>query len=91
MVLLFHFRNLHQILSILKKGMIAIPTLFRKLQNVKNLFRPLSQKHRPRTPFDSQHVKWSQTLLNSESEHFHQLFSPLWETLILKISPLEIC
>ena len=42
--------------------MIAIPTLFRKLQNVKNLVRPLSKKHLSRTPFDSQHVKDFQTL-----------------------------
>ena len=59
---LFHFWNLHQILNILKKKMIAIPTLFRKLQNVKDLVRPLSKKHRSRTPFDSQHVKDFQTL-----------------------------
>ena len=44
--------------------MIAIPTLFWKLQNVKNLVRTLSKKHRSRTPFDSQHVKESQTLVN---------------------------
>ena len=42
--------------------MIAIPTLFWKLQNVKNLVRTLSKKHRSRTPFDSQHVKDFQTL-----------------------------
>ena len=42
--------------------MIAIPTLFRKLQNVKNLVGALSKKHRSRTPFDSQRVKGSQTL-----------------------------
>ena len=62
---MFHFWNLHQILNILKKKMIAIPTLFRKLQNVKNLVRPLSKKHRSRTPFESQHVKGSQTLVKS--------------------------
>ena len=45
--------------------MIVIPTLFRKLQTVKDLVRPLSQKHRFRTPLDSEHVKWSQTLLKS--------------------------
>ena len=33
--------------------MIAIPILFRKLQNVKNLVGPLSKKHRARTPFES--------------------------------------
>ena len=71
--------------------MIAIPTLFQKLQNVKKLVGPFSKKHRSRTPFVSQHVKGSQTLVKSSEEHFHQIFSSLWETLILKISPLVIC
>ena len=42
--------------------MIIIATLFRKLKTVKNSVRPLSKKHRFRTPFDSQHIKESQTL-----------------------------
>ena len=88
---LFHFWNLHQILNILKKKMIAIPTFFRKLQNVKDLVRPLSKKHRSRTPFDSQHVKDFQTLAKPAWEHFHHIFSSIWETLIWKISPLVIC
>ena len=61
----FHFWNRHQILNILEKKMIAIRTLFRKLQNVKNVVRPLFKKHRSRTPFHSQHVKESQTLVKS--------------------------
>ena len=61
-VFFFHFWNLHQILNILKKKIIFIATLFRKLEAVKDLFRPLSKKHCFRTPFDSQHVKGSQTL-----------------------------
>ena len=68
-VFLFHFWNLHQILNILNKKMIAIPTLFRKLQNVKNVGRQLSKKHCSRTPFDSQHVTGSQTLVKSAWEH----------------------
>ena len=43
--------------------MIIIGTLFRKLQNVKDLVRPLSKKHRFRTSFDSQHVKGSETVV----------------------------
>ena len=46
--------------------MIVIATLFRKLQTVKDLVRPLSKKHRFRAPFDSQHVKGSHTLVKSE-------------------------
>ena len=42
--------------------MIVIATLFRKRQTVKNLFRPLSEKHRFTAPFYSQHVKGTQFL-----------------------------
>ena len=45
--------------------MIFIPTLFREIQTVKDFVRPLSKKHRFRTPFDSEHVKGSQTLVES--------------------------
>ena len=43
--------------------MIVMPTLLQKLQTVKDFVRPLSKNHRFRTPFDSQHVKGSQSLL----------------------------
>ena len=62
---LIHFWNLHQILNILEKKMSVIATLLRKLEAVKDLVRPLSKKHRFRTPFDSQHVKRCQTLVKS--------------------------
>ena len=90
-VLLFHFWNLNQILNILKKKMILIPTSFRKLQTLKELVRPLSEKHNFRAPFDSQHVKGSQTLVKPLWEHFHHIFSSLWENLIWKISHLLLC
>ena len=45
--------------------MIIIPTLFRKLETVKDLVRPPSKKRRFRTPLDRQHVKASQTLVKS--------------------------
>ena len=45
--------------------MIIINTLCRKLKAVKDLFRPLCKKNRLRTPFDSEHVKGSQTLVKS--------------------------
>ena len=45
--------------------MIVIVTLLLKLQAVKDLVRPLSEKHRFRTTFDSQHVKGFQTLVRS--------------------------
>ena len=42
--------------------MIVIATLLRKLQAVKILVRPLSEKHSFQTLFNSQHVKGSETL-----------------------------
>ena len=45
--------------------MIVIATLLWKLQAVKDLGRQLSKKDRFRTPFDSQHVKGSETLVKS--------------------------
>ena len=52
-------------LNIFEKKMIVLATLFRKLQAVKDFVRPLYKKHSFRTPFDSQHVKGSQTSLKS--------------------------
>ena len=57
--------------------MIATATLFRKLNTVRELVKPLFKKHRFRTTFDSQHIKGSQTLVKSASEHFDQIFPSL--------------
>ena len=57
--------------------MIVIATLLRKLEALKYLVRPLSKKHRFRTPFDSQYLKGSQTLVKSSGEHFQHIFSSL--------------
>ena len=64
--------------------MIVIATLFRKLETVKDLVTPLSIKHRIRTPFDSQDVKGSQTLVKSAGEHFQQFFHHSDRTLLEK-------
>ena len=45
--------------------MIVIATSFQKLQTVKGCVRAISKKHRFRKPFDSQHVKGSQTVVKS--------------------------
>ena len=62
---LCYFWNLHQILNILKYKMIVIATFLRKLQAVKDLVKRLSRKQCFTTPFDSQHVKESETLAKS--------------------------
>ena len=43
--------------------MIFIAIAFPKLQNVKDLVRPLSKKRRFRTLLESQHVKGPQTIV----------------------------
>ena len=65
LISLFHFSNLHQISNILKKKMIVIDKLFPKLQTLKIFLRILSQEHRFRTGFESEHVKASQILVKS--------------------------
>ena len=57
--------------------MIVIATLFRKLQTVKDLPRPLYKKQRFRAPFDSQDVRASQSLVKYDCEHIHHIFSSL--------------
>ena len=59
---LFHFWNLHQILSILKKGMIVLANVFPKSQILKIFVRPLSKHRRFRTRIDRQHVKASKLI-----------------------------
>ena len=54
--------------------MIAIVNVFPKLLTVKILVRPLSEKCRFRTRFDSQHVKASQMLAKSPGERFYHVF-----------------
>ena len=70
--------------------MIVKVTLFRKLQTVKDLIKPLSKKYRCRRAFESQHVKGCQTLVKSALENFHYIFSSLWWNLVCKTPPLVI-
>ena len=50
--------------------MIVIANVFPKLQTVKDLVRPLTEKRRVITSFDSQHVIRSQTLVKSSWNPF---------------------
>ena len=49
--------------------------------------RPLSEKQRWRTSFDSQHVNVSQTLVKSAWARFYHIFSTLWRQTTSQISP----
>ena len=81
--------NLHQILNIIKKKMVVRANVFRKLQNVKDLFRLLTKKRCFRRSFDTQHVKGSQTIVKSLWERFYHIFPPPWGEIIWKISLLS--
>ena len=50
--------------------MTLINYVFRKIQTTKDVVRQMSQKRRFRIPFDSQHVKESQTLVKSAESTF---------------------
>ena len=60
--------------SNLKNKKIVIANIFPILQTMKDLVRPLSGKHRFRTPSESEHVKGSKTLVKSAGEHFYHIF-----------------
>ena len=67
--------------------MIVTAKLFPKLQNVKNLLRPLSRKRRLGKRFESQYVNAFQILAKTPSERFYHVFSSFSGKLIPKMSP----
>ena len=48
--------------------------VFLKLQTLKNVVRQMFEKVHFRAPFDSQHVKASQTLMKSVWQRFYHIF-----------------
>ena len=90
LIFLLHFWNLNQISNILKKKMTLIVYVFPKLRTEKDVVRKMSKNPRSRAPFDSQHAKVCQTLLESARHHFYHIYSSLWEKHSLKMSLLVI-
>ena len=84
----FRLGNLHEIWNIFEKKMIVIANLFPKLQNVKDLVKPVSWKCHFRTSFDSQQLNGCQKLVKSPWKHFYYNFWSLWGKMVCKISPL---
>ena len=82
---------LHQIVNISKQMMIVIANVFPKLQTVKIFVRKLSQEHRFRTGFGSQHVKASQLLPKSPRERFYHVLLSFAGKLIWNMSPQVLC
>ena len=56
-------------MKILKKEMTLIADLFLKLRTPENVVRYMSKKSRFKGPFDREHGKRVQTLLQSERQH----------------------
>ena len=70
-----------------KKKKIVIANVFPKLATVHGFVTPLTIQLRLKTSFDSQHVKWFETLWKSWWEHFCHIFPSLWGGIIWKTSP----
>ena len=87
---LFHFWNIHQILDILKEKMMFIANVFPKLQTVKNLVRPLSEKRRFRTRFEKEFGRASQIHAKSPWRALFHVFLSLSGKLIWKMCPLVL-
>ena len=71
--------------------MNLIAYFFPKLQTAKDVVRQISKKSRFRTPFDNQHAKETQILLEYSRQHFYQNFPSLCWKLSFKVSLLVIC
>ena len=54
--------------------MTLIADLFPKLRNPENMARYMSKKCRFKGPFDGQHGKWVQTLLQSGHQHCYHIY-----------------
>ena len=83
--------NLHSTLNILEKKMTLAAYGFPKLQAVKDVVRQMSKKPLFRTLFNSQHVKWSETLVKSAWHLFYDNLWSLCAKLTWKMSLLVIC
>ena len=60
-------------MKILKKEMTLIADLFLKIRTPENVVRYMSKKSRFEGPFDRQHGKQIQTLLQSERQHRYHI------------------
>ena len=60
-------------MKILKKEMTLIADLFPKSRIPENVIRYMSKKSRFKGPFDRQHGKRAQTLLESERQHRYHI------------------
>ena len=71
---LFHFCNLCEILRISQKKISFIALIFRKLLSTRNAVTSMSKSFCFRTPFQSQRVHGSKTLLKAALQHLYHNF-----------------
>ena len=69
-----HFLNLHELSNIFKKRMTLIADFFPKLRTPENVARYMSIKSRFKGPFDRQHGKRVQTVLQSGQQHCYHIY-----------------
>ena len=79
-----HFLNLHEILNIMKKTISFIAQIFWKLLTPKNGLPSIPKRSSFTTPFGSQSVRGSQTLLKSPRNRFYPNFPLIQDKLSLK-------
>ena len=54
--------------------MTLIADVFPKLRTIKNVIRNISEKSRFGVPFERQHGKWAQILLQSQRQHRYHIY-----------------
>ena len=72
------------------KRLTLIVCVFSKLETWKDVVSQISKNLHLRTPFDSQHVKGTQTLPKSARQHFYHIFSRLLKKFGCEMSLLVI-
>ena len=61
-------------LNVFQERMILIDDVFAKLTAPKNVVRSMSKKSYFRGPFDRQHNKWVETLLEFEQQQLYHIY-----------------
>ena len=69
-----HFGNLYQILNTFQEKTALIADVFPDFPALKNMIRYIPENQCFRRPFDRQHRKWIETLLQSERQHLYNIY-----------------
>ena len=69
-----HFSNLYEILNIFQKQIILIADVFQNVKAPQHVVRQMSKNSFFMVPFNRQHGKWVETLLESERQHLYHIY-----------------